>query len=113
MTNMSDEPVVDNIEQAMDAVAENIDMTVATKAPTDDDQDGVNADKQILIRATRGEHERWKRAAEITNTSMSSMVRNLVNNYVQGVIDCPHPMEYRKSYPWAEFCMKCDTRLRG
>jgi len=112
MTPMSDE-TVDNVEQAMDAIAEDLDMTIATKPPTDDDQEGVNADKQILIRATRGEHERWKRAAEIQNTSMSQLVRDLVNAHVQGVLDCPHPPEYRKSYPWAEFCRKCDTRLRG
>jgi len=107
---MSDE--IDNIEAAMDKVAENMDMTIAARAKEDDEAD-VPASKQILIRATSVEHERWKRAAEISETNVSAMVRDLVNKHVMDVLDCNHPTNMRRYYPWAEFCLKCNLRLRG
>jgi len=107
-------PVDDNVESAMDKVADSMrdrDMAVVSRAR--EDEDTSPASKQVLIRATDAEHERWKRAASVQNISMSQMVRDLVNSHVQDVLDCSHPTNMRRYYPWAEFCLKCNLRLRG
>jgi len=110
VSDMSDEPV-DNIEAAMDKVAENMDMAVAPTAKEESNTEPASS--QILIRASKEEHERWKRTAEVKGISMSQMVRDVVNKVATDTLDCAHPPEFRQSYPWAEFCRKCDTRLRG
>lgn len=107
----TDEQPIDNVEAAMDRVAEDLDLSIAPRAKEEDDTEPVSS--QILIRATKIEHERWKRTAETNGVSMSQMVRDLVNKHCTDVLDCSHPPEFRKVYPWAEFCKKCDTRLRG
>ncbi len=99
----------DNIEAAMAEVAEGMDLTVSTRVSDDDGP----ADKQILIRATESDRERWKRAAEVAGISLSALIRNTMNIKVTDILDCSHPMEFRQSYPWAEFCTKCDVRLSG
>jgi len=103
---------IDNIEAAMDKVVETMDMTIAAR-PKEEEEADAPASKQILIRSTTTEHERWKRAAEVQGMSMSAMVRQLVNGHVQDVLDCSHPTNMRRWYPWAEFCLKCNSRLRG
>jgi predicted HicB family RNase H-like nuclease len=106
---MSDK--IDNIEAAMDKVAENMDMTIAPRAKEHDEPD-VPASKQILIRATSLEHERWNRAAKVSETNVSAMVRDVVNAHVMDILDCSHPTNLRRWYPWAEFCLKCNLRIR-
>ena len=76
------------------------------------DDDGP-ADKQILIRATENDRERWKRAAEKAEVSLSALIRDTMNLKVTDILDCSHPMEFRQEYPWASFCTKCDVRLSG
>jgi len=109
---MSDDPsVFDNIEAAMNDLAEDMktrDMTVSKEAEEKDP-----ADKQVIVRTTKEEHERWKRAAESAGVSLSQMVRDQMNKAASVTLDCQHPREFRKSYPWAEFCLKCNARLRG
>ena len=102
-------PGQDNIEAAMHEVAEGMDLTVSTKVSDDDGP----ADKQILIRATEHDRERWKRAAEVEGVSLSALIRSTMNTKVTEILDCTHPLQFRKSYPWAEFCTKCDMRLHG
>jgi len=102
-------PVGDNIEAAMNDLAEGMDLTVSTKVSDDDGP----ADKQILIRATENDRERWKRAAEKAEVSLSALIRDTMNLKVTDILDCSHPMEFRQEYPWASFCTKCDVRLRG
>ena len=102
-------PGQDNIEAAMHEMAENLDLTVSTKISDDDGP----ADKQILIRATEHDRERWKRAAEVEGVSLSALIRSTMNRKVTDILDCSHPPQFRKSYPWAEFCTKCDMRLSG
>ena len=102
-------PGQDNIEAAMAQVAEGMDLTVSTKVSDDDGP----ADKQILIRATEHDRERWKRAAEVAEVSLSALIRETMNAKVTDILDCSHPMEFRQKYPWAEFCTKCDIRLSG
>ena len=102
-----DAEVEDNVEAAMDKVAETLDTKISTKISDDDGP----ADKQILIRSTAKDHERWKVAAEREGKSLSGFVRDLVNLSVTEILDCSHPEEYRERYPWSERCTKCDTRL--
>ena len=97
----------DNVEAAMDKLAETLDPKISQKVSDDDGP----ADKQILIRSTQRDHERWKLAAEREGKSMSAFIRELVNSMVAEVLDCSHPMEFRQQYAWQETCLKCDTRL--
>lgn len=57
--------------------------------------------------------EYWKTAAEKSGVSLSEFVRDLVQAGAEDVLECPHPVEQRKSYPWSEVCLKCGTRLNG
>ena len=102
-------PGQDNVEAAMHEIAEDLDLTVSTRVSDDDGP----ADKQILIRATEHDRERWKRAAEVEGVSLSALIRSTMNTKVTEILDCTHPLQFRKSYPWAEFCTKCDMRLHG
>jgi predicted HicB family RNase H-like nuclease len=102
-------PGQDNVEAAMHDLAEGMDLTVSTRVSDDDGP----ADKQILIRATEHDRERWKRAAQVAEVSLSALIRETMNRKVADILDCSHPMEFRVSYPWAEHCKKCGSRLRG
>ena len=102
-------PGQDNVEAAMNDLVEDMDLTVSTRVSDDDGP----ADKQILIRATEHDRERWKRAAEVAERSLSALIRETMNLKVAEILDCSHPMEFRVSYPWAEHCKKCGSRLRG
>ena len=99
----------DNVEAAMHEVAEDMDLTVSAMTKEDDGP----ADKQVLIRATERDRERWKRAAEKAGMSLSALVREVMNLKATDILDCSHPIQFRKSYPWSEFCTKCDMRLTG
>lgn len=70
------------------------------------------ADKTVLVRLTEHDRDRWKQAAEKVGKPMSQMIRDSVNQFVQDTLDCPHPTNMRRYYPWSEFCLKCETRLR-
>lgn len=100
---------MDNLVAAMNRVAETLDPVISTSI-TDDDGP---ANKQILIRATESDHERWKLAAEKSGQSLAQFIRETVNQKVTDILDCSHPIEQRRKYPWAEFCLRCNARLRG
>ena len=102
------DPPVDNVEAAMDHLAETMDFNVSRKVSEDEGP----ADKQILIRSTQRDHERWKLAAEREGESLSAFVRRIVNGSVTEILDCSHPAESRQTYPWSETCLKCGLRLR-
>lgn len=104
---MSDEQI-DNIEAAMAQVAASMTPSVA---PTNKDDEP--ADKQVLIRANEVDKERWKRAADREQVSLSQWIRDTLNAKAGEALDCQHPTNMRRYYPWAEFCLKCNTRLRG
>jgi hypothetical protein len=99
-------PEEDNVEVAMNKVAETMEFTVSTNLG----EDGPS-NKQIIVRTTDGDHERWKMAAQKEGKSMSQFIRDVVNEKVVDVLDCAHPIELRRYYPWAEFCLKCNSRL--
>jgi len=104
---MSDAP--DNIDAAMDAVASSMSLSrkrIGTGNP------GEPTQKQVLIRATEKDHARWKQTAEIMGISLAEMIRELCNKVASETLDCQHPIEFRLTYPWSEFCQKCNLRLR-
>jgi hypothetical protein len=100
----------DNIDAAMDAVASTMSFS---RKKSGTGRMGEPTQKQVLIRATEKDHERWKRTADIKGVSVAEMIRDLCNRAASEALDCQHPVESRKQYPWAEICTKCDTRLRG
>jgi predicted HicB family RNase H-like nuclease len=70
------------------------------------------ADKTILVRVTESDRERWKQAAEKAGKTMSQFIRDSVNESVKNTLDCPHPINMRRYYPWSEFCLLCQSRLK-
>lgn len=105
---MSEEQELDNLVAAIAREAENKDKAVSTEVSPEDGP----ADKNILIRLNSKDRERWKEAADKMGTSVSQMIRDTVNSKVADVLDCSHPINQRRYYPWSEFCLACGTRLR-
>ena len=99
----------DNLKAAMDKVAETLTPTVSTINKEDDGP----ADKQVLIRTTEQEREKWKQAAAKEGVPLSQFIREILNARATELLECTHPVDQRRWYPWAEFCLKCGTRLRG
>jgi hypothetical protein len=105
---MSMENEQDNIEAAMDKVASEMTLTRKVRVGDDDEPSQV----QVIIRTGGQERERYKEAAEKSGMSMSEWIRSIANKEAALILDCQHPMEFRKSYPWSESCKKCGKRLR-
>lgn len=103
------EPEEDNIEAAMDKIAETL---TPTRKSNTGSTPGEPAQRQVLIRATVRDHERWKQCAEIRGMALSELVRELCNNLAVEMLDCSHPMEFRRTYKWSDTCLRCNTRLR-
>jgi hypothetical protein len=107
---MSNNPEHSNIRAAMDKVAESIEPTIAA---SNIDEDGP-ADKQVLIRTNEAERERWKSAAEKEAMTLSAWIRKALNESASNVLDCPHPIDLIRFYPWAggkKVCTRCRQRL--
>jgi len=107
MSNAENTEPVDNLEQAMYDIAESMDHSISTKISGD-----TPADKQVLVRTTDDDRERWKQAAQARGLSLAEFLRNTINEKVVEILDCAHPLDMRKSYPWSEFCLRCNRRLR-
>jgi len=99
-------PQEDNVESAMNKVAETMDLSVSTNLS----EDGPS-NKQIIVRTTDNDHERWKLASHKEGKSMSQFIRDTINDKVIDILDCSHPIEMRRYYPWAEHCLRCNSRL--
>jgi len=97
----------DNLKSAMAKVAETVEPTVSSIIKEDDGP----ASDQVLIRTTKAEKARWKRAADTLGIPMSQFFREVINARTDELIDCTHPVNMRRFYPWAQFCNKCDRRL--
>jgi predicted DNA binding CopG/RHH family protein len=96
--------------EAMDkAMEENKDMSISNPATSN----GETVDKQVLIRASEHDRDRWKQAAEKSGTTLSAWIRDSLNKGASDALDCPHPLNFRRFYPWAEICLSCHTRLKG
>jgi hypothetical protein len=100
----------DNLEAAMEHVAEHLDPTLPANTGS---KPGAPAVAQVLVRTTPEERERWKQAAERHGLTVSDFIRKAVGTATAETLDCPHPLNQRRWYPWAEFCMACGQRLRG
>jgi hypothetical protein len=99
-----------NIRAAMNKVAESIDPTISAAIT----EDGGPADKQVLIRTNEAERERWKQAAEHEGMTVSAWIRKALNDSASNILDCPHPMDMIRFYPWAggkKVCTRCRQRL--
>lgn len=103
------DPDEDNIEAAMEHVASTLEPTIG---PNTNTADGETASKQVLIRATETDHERWKRAAAKDGISLSEFIRNCCNEAAGNILECQHPLHMRKTYPWSDRCLACGIRLR-
>jgi len=104
--NDEDDTTVDNLEQAMNAIADVMEHTISTRLEGD-----TPADKQVLIRATDIDRERWKNAAQKEGKSLAQFLRETINEKVTEILECSHPAELRRVYPWAQICTRCKQRL--
>lgn len=103
-----------SLKQAMSDVAKSMktaDMAVKPVAETN--TGNVPADNQVMIRVTSEEKEEWRKAAEKLNITMSSFIRDILNARARELLYCQHPSNMRRFYPWAEFCLECNSRIRG
>lgn len=100
----------DNIEQAVTNEIQNGDLTIA---PNTGATPGNPATAQVLIRCTEHDRERWKQAAELVGMNLSEYIRDTLTARTRDLLDCTHPENQRRNYPWAEFCLRCGQRLRG
>lgn len=102
------------VQEAMnEVVSEMGDISVKPVMPTDEEP-GVPADKQLLVRCTEAEKELWKNAAAANNETMAAYVRRVLNDDAQRATTCPHPRQHVKVYPWGSpplFCLRCKTRI--
>jgi len=97
-----------NINAAMKKVAETIEPTIA---PIEKEDDGP-ADKQVLIRTTDQERERWKKAATQEHLTLSAWMRTVLNAEAKRLLECDHPINMVRFYPWSKICTKCGQRLK-
>ena len=100
---MSDEEM-DNLEAAMADVAESLELTRKSNTGS---KAGEPAPKQVLLRASETDHKRWKEAAERRGVSMAEFIRDSVNAVAKDILDCPHPSNMKRFYPWATKCLQC------
>lgn len=66
---------------------------------------------QVLVRVPAGSRDRWKAAAEARGTTLSDFVRACCDDAATELLDCQHPLPYRKTLPWAVICKACGKRL--
>lgn len=66
---------------------------------------------QVLVRVPAGSRDRWKSAAEARGTTLSEFVRSCCDDAAGQLLDCQHPLPYRKTLPWAVICKACGKRL--
>lgn len=97
-----------NITAAMNKVAESVKPTIARGTAS---EDGSPADKQVLIRTTEDERSRWKQASTHEQITLSAWIRNVLNAEAKRILECDHPMNMMRFYPWAKICTKCGQRL--
>lgn len=74
---------------------------------------GEPAGRQVLIRASAADHDRWKEAAAKQGVTLSEFIRDCLNARAKDLLDCPHPLNERRWYPWSEMCLACGQRLRN
>lgn len=98
----------DNVKAAMLKVAETL---KPTRKPNTGTEDGNTATKQVLIRTTDEDHARWKAASDKDGVTLSDFLRTAANKAADDALDCKHPQEYLKWFPWGMRCRKCGEKL--
>lgn len=104
MNNKKENPM-SNVRVAMDKVAETLEPQIAMSVT----EDGGPADKQVLIRTTDSERQKWKDASVREGESLSAWIRKNLNEKAEKILTCQH--ERVKNYPWATICIDCRQRL--
>lgn len=99
----------DNLGPAMDQAIESLGLGRQSRSGVEPGGKAV----QILIRAPEETRDRWKQAADLCGVSVTEFVRRVVDERTTELLDCTHPAQYRKRYPWSETCTRCGTRLKG
>jgi uncharacterized protein (DUF1778 family) len=99
----------DNLVSAVDHVADSMKLTRVSNIGS---KPGSPASKQVLIRATEEDHLRWKEAAEKAGITMSEFIREAVNAAAKDLLECSHPLEYRRWNVRQERCLKCGAKVR-
>lgn len=97
----------DNLEAAMAHVARTIDPTIHRETgatPEDPIQ-------QVLIRAPKSSHARWKEAASRLGVSLAQYVRELCDARAAELLDCPHPQAALRINRWGHFCGNCGQQI--
>lgn len=98
----------DNLAAAVKHVAETMDMTVK---PIEKNDDGPS-NASVLVRTTDDVRERWRQAAEASGLTLSAWIRDTLNAEAKNVLDCEHPMNMVRFYPWSQMCLKCGKRIK-
>ena len=98
----------DNLISAVDHVAETMNLTRVSNIGS---KPGSPASKQVLIRATEEDHNRWKLAAEKTGQNLSEFIRDSLNGSARELLECTHPPEFRRWNDRAEKCLKCGIKI--
>lgn len=98
----------DNLGSAMQKIVDTTGLSVSPIEKTDEGPAGTS----VLIRTTEENRERWRKAAEMSGQTMSSWIRDILNARSTELLECQHPMNMMKIYPWAKICTKCNTRLK-
>jgi len=99
----------DNLDAAMEMVADT--MLPTRKVSVSGDESPSQA--QVIVRTTEEERERWKSASAASGMSMSEWIRDLASKAAKAKLECQHPIDKRKVYPWSETCLQCGKRIRG
>ena len=114
---MSDTP--DNLEVAMDKVAEDLTPTrsraVGKKKKSEDGTElSSTAQEQVLFRASTEDKQKWEECAKHLGISLAEFLRVSANEKAENAMKgCDHPLAFRRSFPWMEECLKCGVRLRN
>lgn len=109
---MNDETVFqspDNVEAAMKRVAETIKPTRRANTGA---EEGSTATKQVLIRTTDEDHARWKQASDKEGITLSEFLRTAANSLASDILDCKHPADLVRWYPWGSRCTKCGAKWK-
>ena len=102
------QPNNDNLGAAMKKISESTSLTVSPIEKTEEGPAGTS----VLIRTTEENRERWRKAAEVQGQTMSAWIRDILNARATELLECQHPLNMMKLYPWAKICTKCNTRLK-
>lgn len=97
----------DNLESAMRDVADSMSPTI----PRDSINSELDPVAQVLIRAPKSSHERWKQAAGLLGKSLAQFIRDLADAQAAALLDCKHPKEMQRHNQWGMFCHQCGTQI--